>query len=559
MRNEIAVNVILEKIEKISEIVRSSEKFSESVITSSLEYTKEIAKFIKGTEKNAFWFSVLITISLNRHEFGLVEIASFLKSSIITVFQNLPLFDELVNLKLIRKGTSQRHRRQSDRYDSINYYIPSSVIRSIATGEAIKPKRVKKDVNIYQLLDSFTNLIEELHHESLSNDEYFEEVNLLLKENQKLPILKAIKRFKLNNTDTQILLYTCSEFVDTCEAELLIFLKIIFSESSTRLRIRKLFMEGKNALQMLNLVTTPSGAFKTEKIILTDVAKELFFGSDVELFASKEKRMPDIILASEIISKKLFFNKTEEESLNQLTELLKPDNFISICNRMNDLGLRTGFNILLYGPAGTGKTESCLQLAKNSGRDLYKVAIEGTKNMYFGESEKLIKGIFDRYSKLISSSAVEPILYLNECDGILSRRIEISSSVAQTQNAMQNLLLEGLESIKQGIVLATTNLTQNLDPAFQRRFTFKIEIMQPDTQVKNLIWKAKISGLENADYQWLAENFDFSGGQIENITRKVVLNQVLYGGTPSIKQIIKMAQNEIMVKNVERTRIGFVR
>ncbi len=191
---------------------------------------------------------------------------------------------------------------------------------------------------------------------------------------------------------------------------------------------------------------------------------------------------------------------------------------------------------------------------------MYKVDIEATKNMYYGESERLIKNIFDRYKNLISSSSArEPILYINECDGILSRRIDISSTLSQTQNSVQNLLLEGLESIKQGIVLATTNLTQNLDPAFERRFLFKVQLNLPDTQTKILIWKDKISGLEDGDYKWLAENFDFSGGQIENITRKVVLNQVLSGCLPNILQLRKFCEEESITKNnVDRTRIGFV-
>lgn len=89
--------------------------------------------------------------------------------------------------------------------------------------------------------------------------------------------------------------------------------------------------------------------------------------------------------------------------------------------------------------------------------------------MWFGESEKLIKGIFDNYRKAVRESKAAPILLFNEADAVLGKRQQNGNNrLAQTENAMQNILLQEMERLE-GILIATTNLTQNLDKAFERR------------------------------------------------------------------------------------------
>ena len=58
-----------------------------------------------------------------------------------------------------------------------------------------------------------------------------------------------------------------------------------------------------------------------------------------------------------------------------------------------------------------------------------------------------------------------PILLFNESDALIGKRINVTSSVDQMNNSMQNILLQELEDFK-GILMATTNLTSNLDEAF---------------------------------------------------------------------------------------------
>jgi SpoVK/Ycf46/Vps4 family AAA+-type ATPase len=100
--------------------------------------------------------------------------------------------------------------------------------------------------------------------------------------------------------------------------------------------------------------------------------------------------------------------------------------------------------------------------------------------------------------------------------------------VSQTENAIQNIILEELERFE-GIFFATTNLVINLDKAFERRFLFKIQYSLPDENVKTKIWKDKMPQLSVNDCSNLAELFSFSGGQIENIVRKYEVQKILNG------------------------------
>lgn len=559
MKKETQVNHLLECIEKISERSHHLSDFTEIKLNPVISYAKDLAQYLGSTERQACWFAILFSISLHRSEIDLEDIASFLKCSILTAFKYIHDFEELARLKVLRKSKADRRRRRCpDRMDSIQFYVPTYIIQSISNGDKQLPKRQKTDMTVYELLDIFSNLMQERDNELLSSEEFEAEVIGLLSENQQISLVKSLKGFKLSHTDLLLLLYVCSEYTDYGEGDLITFLKMVYSDTTRQMSIRREFLNGKNKLQLLKLIDAPSDNFRSDRtIVLSEYAKDLFFGEDKELFLTSDKRKSDIILSSEILPERLYFNQKEQESIMLLSDLLKPENFKGVCSRMQDMGLRTGFNILVFGAPGVGKTSICMNLAKQSGRDLFKVSIEGTKSKWWGESERLIAGIFERYSRLVESYEITPIMFLNECDGILSSRISVQSSVSQTQNSMQNLLLEHMESLN-GILLATTNLTQNLDKAFERRFLYKIELKNPDSITRELIIRDKIPGLTDSDYQTLSDNFELSGGQLENISRKYHLKQILSGENLNLSEIMDLCNEEFLEKSGDRKRIGFL-
>jgi SpoVK/Ycf46/Vps4 family AAA+-type ATPase len=220
--------------------------------------------------------------------------------------------------------------------------------------------------------------------------------------------------------------------------------------------------------------------------------------------------------------------------------------------------MRTGFACLFWGSPGTGKTETSYQIARLTGRDIMSVDIANTKSKWFGDSEKLIKSIFDKYRACVKNCETMPILLFNEADAIFGKRRHLDekhNGPAQTENAIQNIILHEIENLN-GILIATTNLTGNFDAAFERRFLYKIEFEKPEIEARKAIWHSMIPCLSVEDASILASRFDFSGGQIENIARKSTVHHILDGGNPALEDIINFCNEESYVtKSIKR--IGF--
>ena len=179
--------------------------------------------------------------------------------------------------------------------------------------------------------------------------------------------------------------------------------------------------------------------------------------------------------------------------------------------------------------------------------------------MWFGESEKIIKQVFKDYKSYAKKQKSTPILFFNEADAIISKRKDVANSnVSDTENRIQNILLEEIENFE-GILIATTNLADNLDKAFERRFLFKIEFQKPSISTKTQIWQLKMQHLSNEDCAMLASRFDFSGGQIDNIVRKNEINEIIHGSTLDINTLLEYCKEETLSNQNNKTTIGFKR
>lgn len=303
------------------------------------------------------------------------------------------------------------------------------------------------------------------------------------------------------------------------------------------------------------------GIADTERIMLTSKAKQELLSEykPTRTKVVKPRTQNRYLKSCKAIRKKeMFFNETEQEQIERLTSLLSKENFASVQQRLEEQKMRKGFACLFYGAPGTGKTETVLQIARKTGRNIMQVDIAGLKDKWVGESEKNIKSVFSQYKKLCQSSEVMPILFFNEADAIINKRTEnVSHSVDKMDNAMQNIILQEMEDLE-GILIATTNLTSNLDNAFERRFLFKVEFRKPDTDVKVKLWSSMLGkDISDDDAHRLAVSYDFSGGQIENIARKRTIDYVLYGKQITFEVLDSYCKAESLNKNTVRPAIGF--
>lgn len=159
--------------------------------------------------------------------------------------------------------------------------------------------------------------------------------------------------------------------------------------------------------------------------VLTEKTKsELLMNYRPYHLARKSAQDPNIIPHTGIATKHLHYNAAEGKEIERLSNIISKEGFATIQERLASKGLRTGVAVLLSGGPGTGKTETVRQLARESGRDLFMVDISSIKSKWVGESEHNTQAIFDRYKSLCKASEVKPILFINECDAILGKRME---------------------------------------------------------------------------------------------------------------------------------------
>ena len=108
-----------------------------------------------------------------------------------------------------------------------------------------------------------------------------------------------------------------------------------------------------------------------------------------------------------------------------------------------------------------------------------------------------------------------------------------------------------------GIMIATTNLQQNMDKAFERRFLHKIKFEKPTEEARTHIWQSMIPELSELDIHTLASKYDFSGGQIENIARHYAIDNILHGQSEDkLSMLIHHCDNERLDEKDVR-KIGF--
>ncbi|MBQ5448992.1 MAG: ATP-binding protein [Treponema sp.] len=350
----------------------------------------------------------------------------------------------------------------------------------------------------------------------------------------------------------------CSDLLDGHESHLSTTLDNVYAYN--KFILADDFLNESHILLKTDLIEfTQKGNLMDSEVQPTAKAKEMLLGENAKLF-TKSAKGTEIIQPQSIKQKALFYARENEAEINRLKSSLHEENLRPIQKRLLEKGLPQGIAVLLYGAPGTGKTESVYQIAKETGRQILHVDISSAKSCWFGESEKNIKKVFTDYRSLCKTAKSDkngkmPILLFNEADAILSKRKDSASgNVVQTENAMQNIILEEMEKLE-GIMICTTNLATNLDAAFERRFLFKIKFENPTVEAKQKIWKSKLDWLNDDMILSVAQNYDLSGGQIDNIVRKITMDEILTGKRPDLNELDQLCKHE-RLGGAEK-RIGF--
>ena len=155
----------------------------------------------------------------------------------------------------------------------------------------------------------------------------------------------------------------------------------------------------------------------------------------------------------------------------------------------------------------------------------------------------------------VEKSNVIPILFLNECDQIIGRRINIRDSIDQMNNALQNILLEELETFP-GILIGTSNMVGNMDPAFERRWIYKIEFEAPDKLTQQKIWQNAIPDIDANILEHITTTFNLSPAEISNVVKRLQIEKIILPEKKLEEHIIQLCKTETF-KITKTTAIGF--
>ena len=525
-------------------------EFGNAEISEIVEKLDYVAEFLRITNIQAVIMTVAFCNKFQDNNIDWNDIPKFFNVKSMVLLPLKKEFDCLVSSKYLRRVGN---RRRSECYE-----IEQCVMESIMNRHPFDPNVLMEErFDRYKFVNEISDLIEQRSDEEISTYALFDRSCELEQQNNTLSFVQNVQKL-LHETKDRVLFYEiCDDFLANGETGINCTLKDMYGNPSTRFQISRELMDEKHILMKLDLVSLLRDTmFSDSNLVLTEKGKQLFLEGDFELFAKSKNRDQKIICPEDIPEKSMFYDDELLRQLNLLKENLQEERFAELQKRLDEQSLPKGVAAIFHGLPGTGKTETAMQIAKATGRPVCHVDIAGSKSCWFGESEKLIKRIFTDYAEQCKKAEIKPILLFNEADALFSKRKDSNSSnVAQTENAIQNIILEEMEKLD-GILIATTNLIDNLDSAFERRFLFKIRFNNPTVEAKQSIWKSKLSWLSEEESLILAEHYNFSGGEIDNIVRKVIMEEVLKGIRPDVRFIEDLCRHE-KIGNNETSCIGF--
>lgn len=503
------------------------------------------------TKMQAVLLSLFIESSASGNKADFSDIARYLDCNNVQVLQYKGEVDGLIKMGILRMI---KNNMNGD-YD---YAVAPSLLESISKNEPFQRKSYKNATGI-QFFQYFCDITHLRFEEELSSELMLEEIERLMDENPELSYVKSLRSIDMPDISRTVITHMCRHLVLSGTINIpMSHLVFLFDEQHQKYDFDRMMSEGNHFLVRNGWVENAfSEGFKDkDEYQLTAKARE-FLLKDYDIKISENKGC-DVMQSDKITMKQLFFATDVQRQLESLTELLSEENYLGISNRMKERGLPQGFACLFYGEPGTGKTESVLQIARKTGRDIMQVNISEVKSMWVGESEKNIKAIFDRYRAVAKQSKRIPILLFNEADAVIGiRKKNAEHSVDKMENSIQNIILQEMELLE-GIMIATTNLVQNMDDAFERRFLYKVKFEKPELAQRTKIWQSMMPRLSTDMAGKLASSFDFSGGQIENITRKCDIESILYGDNYVTEEKIEQYCREEKIVKKGGARIGFV-
>ena len=541
------------KMDLLTAVEQIVEKAKDSGLSSEFyrkadRYIKYLSEVMDLTKEQSVMLALFIDNS-DESRICLSDIGKFLDCRITRIIRYIPEIDVLEKRELVRCSREDKRMR---------YRVPIEVIEAFKNNEKFSPKDCS-GLSCQELFDEIEEVFELRGNNELTYEATVEKIKHLMDCNSQLLYVQKVKSYNLDEDDEMLLILFSHLFVNNNDDNIrfhdlsFLFNRRIWNFTKTSLNNEDHILQTEKLIEYTN----SDGFVDRETFRMTAEAKRDLFSELNIASMNQDKKRNDVIKAEEIAPKKLFYGDKINHQIDELGKLLDDVQYKEIRKRMKDTGFRCGFTCLFYGAPGTGKTETVLQLARRTGRDIVQVNISQIKSMWVGESEKNIKQVFDNYRTKVKECDITPILLFNEADAIIGIRKEgAERSVDKMENSIQNIILQEMETLD-GILIATTNLAQNMDKAFERRFLYKIEFEKPTIEARMSMWHEMIPVLKEEDTRILANKYDFSGGQIENIARHYTIANILHGESDNVIDTLSAYCDSERLNAKETRKIGF--
>lgn len=537
---------ILEAFEHIVELAKDSQL--------DADFQKKVGSEIRYASRKlhlSTMQAILLALFIDRSEDNSIRISELANYTGCRTTKILRLADDIDVLEKLH------YIRASRSNDSLSYRVPGKVLTALRKNVPYEHKHESIE-DVQSFFDLFGRLVKEKDDDELTYSSLKEQTFEALDEIKETYFAKELKRMYLSEDEIILFIFMAHIYIDDDDDSINFYqIDNLYDNGEIPSWCKRSFRSRTSTLFEKELIENANedGMARRDAFRLTSKAKEeLLAELDIEGVTKSDK---SLIKPDALAEKKLIYNTSEKAQIKELTSILSEVRFNEVQSRLRKAGMRSGFCCIFYGAPGTGKTETVYQLARQTGRSIMRVDVDKIKSCWVGESEKNIKSLFDRYRRICKSSSLAPILLFNEADAVLGVRMEGASHAAdKMENSVQNIILQEMETIE-GIMIATTNLTTNLDKAFERRFLYKIRFDKPTIDARSAIWHTMLPALTEKEAHTLASEFDLSGGEIENIARKHTVNAILSGKDDiDLPAIIDTCRRE-RINTTVRPRIGF--
>jgi hypothetical protein len=340
--------------------------------------------------------SLIINAGLRDKEISLNDIINHFNKKIDKLSEIKDSIDRLIESNLITGKTNGRTRRM---ITNLKFNIEEEVLNSIFTGENILLNK-NPNLTFSDYIEEITHLYEKKCDNCMDTTSFLNLFEKSLINNSFIKEIKWLQKQKgLESIDKLFLLIVGIEQINgTVKVDYDSIIKEIYHKISEQKKYRNSITNKSNTLINIGLLEyIKNDEFFDEYVQLSNTVLHNMFSNGMIEIKTKtiNPKMGVLIYPESIQDEKLFYNPEEFRQINTLKNILNEENYHNVLAKLEENKLGLGINILLHGYAGTGKTASVKQIAKETNRAIYLVEIDKIKAKYIGDSEKNLKKVFE--------------------------------------------------------------------------------------------------------------------------------------------------------------------